>query len=144
MIETLQKLCELLTKDPLTVPEVARLLGSGDTSDSGRSPMRVTPHNPAFQQIEVSRKKGGDEPSTVLLVPAAAKNLTIGQLRAAYGAFHDLPRARYNSPNRVMFRPKAAKGSYSCTILVDVDADDAITDDTRVTSITVRRDVPAT
>ena len=143
MIETLQKLCQLLTKDPLSVEEVANMLGSGGVPAGSSTPIRVTPYNQSFLTIEVTRRKGSSEPSNVMLAPSPSKTLTIGQLKAAFGDFHDLPRSSYKSPHRVLFRPAAKEQAFSCAILADFDADDALTDSTRVTSLTVRRDVPA-
>lgn len=150
MIETLKKVCEMFTKEPLSAQEVASMLGSG--ADDSQRLMRVNPFDVSFQKIEVARKSGSDAPSYVTLEPAASKVFTIGQLRAAYGDFNDLPRGNHNSAHRVMFRPKAAKpakgekaekAGFSCAILADVEPDEAITDQTRVTSLTLRRDQPA-
>jgi hypothetical protein len=143
MLETLQKLCQLLSKDPLSVEEVASALGSGGVPTGSSAPIRVTPYNQSFLTIEITRKKGSGEPSNVVLTPVPAKTLTIGQLKSAFGDFHDLPRSNYRSPHRVLFRPSAKGQAHSCAVLADFDADDALTDSTQVTSLTMRRDVAA-
>jgi hypothetical protein len=140
MLETLHLLAQVLSKDPVTVHEVAHAVGTGKITTGEHKPITIEPKASDFQKIEIVRKGDTDVPSYVTLTPAGGKRLILDQLRAVYGDYRPLPRSNPDSPQRLMFRVKTPGMPYTCAIIADVDPEERVSGESRVTAITLRRD----
>lgn len=139
MLETLHLLCQLFSKDSVTVQEVAHVVGTGKITTAPDQPIVIEPRASDFQRIVISRIGSSDIPTHVTLTPARGKVLLIGQLRAVYGDFQILPRSNFLSAQRVLFAIRERGMVHTCLVVAEVDTE-RVSDDSRVSVVMVRRE----
>ncbi|HLU11504.1 MAG TPA: hypothetical protein VK003_17650 [Oceanobacillus sp.] len=139
MLETLHLLCQLFSRDSITVAEVAHVVGSGKITTAPDQPIVIEPRASDFQRIVISRIGSSDIPTHVTLTPARGKVLLIGQLRAVYGDFQILPRSNFLSAQRVLFAVKEQGMLHTSLIVAEIDTE-RVSDDSRVALLMVRRE----
>jgi hypothetical protein len=139
MLETLHLLCQIFAKDTVTVQEAAHVVGSGKTTTGVGRPIVIEQRASAYQRIEIGRIGNSDIATHVTLTLARGRVLMLGQLRAVYGDYQALPRTGYLSNQRVVFHVKPPGMIHTSLIIADVDSE-RISDDSRVTTVSVRRD----
>lgn len=87
MIESIQEICVLLAKSPLTVQEVAANLGTLIEDQGGNLPLIVRPGDGSFVQGMVTRQYGTQRPATVILTVSETAELKVSTLSAIFGEY---------------------------------------------------------
>ncbi len=141
MIETVQKLCQLLSTEPLTAPEVATSLGT-IVEDPGKNlPLIVRPSNPFFKEAQVVRQFETNEPAHVELLLAEPGALSVEALKATFGDYSEPPKLHWNSPQKIIFYVNKPNLPRTCAVIADVRPGEQGAKDGTVTAVTVRRDI---
>ena len=91
MIESVQAVCALLAKSPLTVQEVAADLGTLIEDQGGSLPLIVRPRDPSYSTAMVTRQFGTQRAAGVVLRVADTAELSVHSLSAEFGAYTLLP-----------------------------------------------------
>lgn len=140
IIDTIKTLSELLSRDSITVQEVAKALGSVVSGGTNNVALTVKPSDAAIKDVRIVGGSLSDTPSHVDLTPA--QPFPMRDLIVALGAYHTVPRpTNPHLPPRVRFDVDSSKTSHSTAIFASYDdEDDREADDSRVTGIMIRRD----
>ncbi len=141
MIETLQKLCNVLSNAPLTAQEAATSLGT-IVEDQGKDwPVIVRPSNSAFKEAQIVRQAGTNEPAHVELILAETNKLTVKMLSDAFGNYSKPPKLHSNRPTKLVFEVDIPNMPRTCAVIADVTPQEHGVEDGIVNSVTVRRDI---
>lgn len=141
MIETLQKLCNVLSQSPLTAPQAATSIGK-IIEDPGKDlALRVQPSNPGFKAALIVRQAGTNDPAHVELTLAEPSTLSLKALRDAFGKSSKLPNLHVNSSKRLIFEVDLPNTSHTCAVIANVMPGKNGTEDSMVTAVIIRRDI---
>jgi hypothetical protein len=136
MIETIQNVCELLSRDPLTAKQVAESLGKVTEAGELAKPFQVKPSDTTFSAASVVVDNSGSAPAYVELTPV--QPIPIAALRARYTDAHPLARRDYNKPDQMLFNVDIPNMPRTCAIIADLTKQG---DDIAARKLTIRRDV---
>ncbi len=140
MIDTIQRVCRLLSATGATPIEVARQLGQVVEGGAGDHEIVVRPTNSAVGSATVVARIDAPETDFVALEPAPGARLTVSQLTAALGPYREGPRTRPLAPRRIVFRPEVRGPTHTCAVTADVSPEPGAVDDRTVDLVIVRRD----
>jgi hypothetical protein len=141
MIESIQDLCQLLSEESLTITAVANHLGTIVEQGGGSVPMVVRPSDTAFREARIMSKPNSSEPSDVTLTLGDEDALTLGDLRAAFGNYNNVPRMRPGQAYRVMYYTAIPDQPFTCAISASIKAGQTVADSSTVASLSIRRDI---
>jgi hypothetical protein len=141
MIETLQKLCNVLSQSPLTAPQAATSIGKIIEDPGKDSALLVQPSHPGFKAALVVRQAGTNEPAHVELTLAEPSTLSLKTLTAAFGKSSKLPNLHVNSSKRLIFEVDLPNTSHTCAVIANVMPGKNGSEDSMVTAVTIRRDI---
>jgi hypothetical protein len=140
MIDTLQSICRSLSRHPLTAAEIAAEIGATTEDKGAGMQIVVRPADSAFDEAQVVRAAGGDEPAHVELAVNPAGALTVADLVEAFGAYTSLPRAGRKSPERLLFQVDHADMPRTCAVIAALRPGEA-PPSAAIDSVTLRRDI---
>lgn len=135
MIETINDVCRVLSAETVTIDDVVAVTGHSPTS-SGIHSTSVQPNNTGFSRIVIETKS--DIPSSVQLT--LADDATLGLLREALGDYRHVPRIRPEDSASVAFSVDT-EDTFTCTIFAYFDPLTDGSDNTRIESLLIRRDL---
>ncbi|HBE19951.1 MAG TPA: hypothetical protein DEG17_04705 [Cyanobacteria bacterium UBA11149] len=159
MIETIQKLCDTLSAQKLTVDEVANSLGTEwvDAPLTSSENRTVRPFDPAFKYaIVFVNPYNYEQPMIVSLYPEESLPLSVKAMRSVFGdyietepSFSIIPPSKKPREPRVILRPPIivfnvpsdSGGRKKCSILVRVKEGESGVEDGTVIDLGVRREV---
>ena len=121
MLNVLQDLCLLLSRDPLTVAEVKHSLAS--------LPLHAT----------VEREPGSTAPAFVRFALPDSVRLTLDDLQSTFGPARQLPGLHRGAPLEYLISVDRLGAPYTCALLIEAYADAPF-----VEAVTVRRDIRLT
>ena len=130
MIESIEKVIAVVTRDPLTVLEVARALGqiAQDQADS----ITVKPSSDlAFTEAKVVRQFASEAFATVELT--LANPLSLDALSQKFGEYHRIPAAE-TLPEQVVFYVDPPGKPCTAAVIAALDG-------TQSRSVVIRRDI---
>ena len=133
MIETVQALCEALSQESVSVDDIAALAGHNPES-TGLGTFNITPNDDSFTAIRIQTRD--NVPSSVELTLDIKPRL--GQLREAFGDYAAVPRVHPQDAARVVFTVDEG-GPFTCSIFAHYDALIELSEETPVSSLTLRR-----
>lgn len=139
MIETIRTVAGLLTRDAVTVSEVAAAIGEVQGGGQPGVPIRVAPRDPGVKDVRVARNGESDEPSHVDLAPA--EPFPMSGLVTAFGPFREVPRLpAAAAPPRVCFNFEPAGPHHGATIFASYREASGGPAKAMVVAVMVRRD----
>ncbi len=141
IIETLQKLCQVLSTAPLTAQETANSLGT-IVEDMGKDlPVIFRPSDPSFREARIVRQVGTNEPAHVEMVLAKPGTLSVETLKAAFGNYSELPLQDLDDSDRIIFYVDIPNLPRTCAVIADLTPGKPGAEDGTVIAVTVRRDI---
>lgn len=139
--ETIQQLCQVLARIPLTAIEVATSLGEILEDEGPDGDIIVQPAEPAIKAAVVVREIDSEEPDFVELEMAKKGRIRLSALREAFGPYSELPPLHEDSPAKVAFYVKSPETSVTCAIVADVTAKGRNLEKGKIVTVMIRRDV---
>ena len=137
MLDILQKLCDGLSQENITVQQVADSIGSISKENVTKMQLNIKPANPVFEEaMVVSEAEGKDAPSYVELQLGQQSQMTLSSLENAFGPSSSVPRTAHQTGRRVAMTCDISGQPYTCTIFANLSEGGE-----KVTRITIRRDV---
>jgi hypothetical protein len=141
IIETLQKLCQVLSTAPLTAQETANSLGT-IVEDMGKDlPLIFRPSDPSFREATIVRQVGTNEPAHVEMVLAKPGTLSVETLKAAFGNYSELPLQDLDDSDRIILYVDIPNLPRTCAVIADLTLGTQGVEDGSVIAVTVRRDI---
>ncbi len=159
MIETIQKLCDTLSLQKLTVDEVVGSLGIElvDSPLAVSTNRIVQPFDPSFKYAVVfANPYNSEQPMTVSLYPEESPPLSVKAMRSVFGDYRKTveffsiaPPSQSPRGPRVILRPpdiifnvlSDSEGTKKCSIVVSVKEGELGIEDGTVIEVGVRREV---
>lgn len=119
-MESIQRVCTLLGRSPLTVQEAAAELGQLIEDQGENLALVVKPVDPTFAEAEVRRVWDTETTAHIMLIPADPSALTVAALAGTFGEYNRMrPTHRGALPElRFMFGELGEPGA--CSILATV------------------------
>jgi uncharacterized protein YqfB (UPF0267 family) len=130
MIESIEKVIAVVTRDPLTALEVARALGQIEQDLAGSITVKPS-SDPAFTEAKVVRQFGTEAFASVELT--LAKPLSLDALSQKFGEYHRIP-AVDKLPEQVVFYVDPPGKPCTAAVIAALDG-------TQSRSVVIRRDI---
>ena len=143
MIETLWETCQVLTKAPLSVEEVAEKLGKILQNSGGNAPVIIQPYDLSFKEAMIVREinSNSNEPAFVKFTLSKPGQLPLSVLSDRFGNYSVPPKVHFNSPTKVIFYLDQTNSPYNCAIVADFQPEDQEVEKGRINAVTIRRDI---
>lgn len=138
MLETLQRLCSLLGKSPLTVQDLASDLGVILEDQGENLPLIVRPSDSSFAEAHVLRRFETQQVAHVKLTVADPNKLSVKALHDTFGEYMEVPRRHLRMPRRIRFFVGVPTQPGSCSIIAEVKAGQQGIEDGTVVAVTVQ------
>ena len=140
MIDTIAGLCRQLSRDPVSIEDVAASLGEVVAGLDEGPGLAVRPRDAGFASALVVPMPDTRAPAVVQLELVGAGTLQVKHLSAAFGSYRALRVHGLGAPPRVGFRVDDAGLPYTCMVMADVKPGPDGVADGDVIAIEVRRD----
>ncbi len=143
MLETIWKLCQVLSTDPVSPQDVALSLGTTLPESAGgqNAPILLKPDDRAFKEAMIVREIGQNTPAHVELTLAQPGKLTLNALSDRFGHYSVAPRLHPSSPLKALFYIDISGQPRTCAIIAQTAQGIQGADMGLLEAVTVRRDI---
>jgi hypothetical protein len=139
MIELIQELIELLSREGITIVDVIRKVGVVSNDPGGLMPIEVNPNVHGVKTASLSRDPDTGQPYELTIEPTSEAKLTTAMLQQAFGDYRRL-RTDRGQPPQIIFYPKAKDTGWKVAILASLQSTAGALEDQQVSSLSLRRD----
>lgn len=142
MNDLIRELVLFLSRDTLTVEDVAARVGSVARDPGVPMPLELRPVMAGVRSARLSRYPDSGLPYVLTLEPAPDARPTAAALKAALGDYRRAHTGR-SRPIEVMFYPPAAGAHWTVVVIAELLPEGDSLDEASVTTLALRRDPPS-
>jgi hypothetical protein len=139
MIELIEELIQLLSRDGITIDDVIRKVGVISNDPGGLMPIEIRSSLPGVKTASLSRDPDTGQPYELTIEPTSAAKLTAGMLLQAFGDYRRLRTDRGQAP-QIIFHPKPKDAGWKVAILASLQSTAEAIESQQVSSLSLRRD----
>ena len=121
MIELIQELIELLSREGITIVDVIGKVGVISNDPGGLMPIEVNPNVPGVKTASLYRDTDTGEPYELTIEPTSEAKLTTTMLQQAFGDYRRVRTDRGQAPE-IIFYPKAKDTGWKVAILASLQS----------------------
>lgn len=139
MIDLIRELHHFLSTDPLSIEDVIARVGPIADDPGGFIPIELQPVLPGVRAAKLARNPTTGLPYVLTIELAPTAQLTIADLRTAFGDYQRVLTDR-GRPPEIIFHPPASDSLWKVAILATLQSTSPPLDDQQIGSLSFRRE----